>query len=197
MLKKISGGDILSVERKFKEPFQFRPYVKMVMASNSEPYTSDAGDWLIRRLQIIEFNQSFIGREDFSLEDTLKKSSNYIFWWAIEGLKRLIVRGKFNEPPSVKEKTTKYIESQDYIKGFEDFMDQQQSPAFVRETNAYKLYLLFAEYLERYEGRVKQYIPSRRKFVEDMMKAGYVLKKEGGQPTLQKEETSDVNDFEF
>jgi len=197
MLKKISGGDIISAERKFKEPFQYRPYAKIIMASNNEPYTSDIGDWLVRRLQIIEFNNSFIGREDFSLEEKLEKCSNYIFWWAVEGLKRLLKRKRFKEPDSVRVKTAQYIESQNYVSGFEEFLKTQVSPGFKQETNAYKLYILFSGYMQDYEGRMKQFVPSRKKFVEEMIKAGYALKKNGGQPILEKETTCDMNDFEF
>ncbi|MFC1607142.1 phage/plasmid primase, P4 family [Candidatus Latescibacterota bacterium] len=48
-LKQASGGDYLSCERKFKEPFPFKNYAKLIFNTNQLPRTDDKTDAFYRR----------------------------------------------------------------------------------------------------------------------------------------------------
>jgi len=195
MLKKITGGDVIAAEEKFKQTFQFRPYTKIIMASNSSPNSPDSGDWLFRRLQIIEFNRSFIGKEDFFLEKKLRKERGLFFRWACEGLLRLIKRGRFEEPVSVKAKTADFMGSINYVAGFvNEYLPMIKRPGFPVETNVINLYKIFTDYMMMAEGRSRAYVPSKRRFIEEMKQEGYMTTKIDGVSHLMK--VVDIEDDE-
>ena len=93
----ITGNDI-SAERKFGDPFDFKPNVKFIFASNKIPTFSDLNYGITRRIKIIQFYNRF-DREnpqtDIFILDKLKAELPAIVKWAIAGAKRL-VENKYN-----------------------------------------------------------------------------------------------------
>lgn len=61
VLKQLVGGDSLRAERKYKEPFQFNNYAKLIFNTNSLPKTTDKTRAFYRRLYLIEFPNRFEG----------------------------------------------------------------------------------------------------------------------------------------
>lgn len=55
MLKKLTGGDMITAQKKFKEPFKFQNYAKMLITTNKLPQTTDRSAGFYRRARIIEF----------------------------------------------------------------------------------------------------------------------------------------------
>ena len=119
-LKKLVGGDSVSMERKYEQGTSFKPFAKVIFASNHDPVARDVGNWLTRRLHMIKFNNKFasMGESgDLDLGDKLKTEREQITWWAMEGLKRLLKDG-FTLPESVKKTTNDFVESADYLNGY-------------------------------------------------------------------------------
>src|SRR4051812_14671462 len=54
-LKKLTGGDELAVEEKYKKAFSFTNYAKLIFSCNTIPKTDDETDAFFRRLIIINF----------------------------------------------------------------------------------------------------------------------------------------------
>lgn len=99
--KAIVAGDVLEAERKFKPPFSFRPYVRLIGATNHLPRLLDLSDGFFRRAVVLTFNRQFIGAEiDPALEAKLLDELPGILTWAMQGLHQLRVRGSFEIPPS-------------------------------------------------------------------------------------------------
>lgn len=106
LLKAFVSGNPMSVERKHRDPFQFRPSARTTFATNTLPRFTDKSDGLWRRLILIPFR--------FQVLDESKQNKNLIsakFWresgelpgvlnWALVGLFRLRKRGRFEEPKS-------------------------------------------------------------------------------------------------
>ena len=100
-LKSIVAGDEIEAERKFKPSFSFRPYVRLIGATNHLPRLLDLSEGFFRRAIILNFNRRFGDDErDPSLEKTLVTELPGILAWAVEGLKTLRERGGFNVPQS-------------------------------------------------------------------------------------------------
>lgn len=100
-LKAITGGDSIEAERKYKQPHTFKPYVRLIAATNNLPRLLDNSDGFSRRAVILTFNRKFSEQEkDPGLEQTLLKELPGIAVWAIEGLKGLRSAGKFELPAS-------------------------------------------------------------------------------------------------
>ena len=88
--KKIVAGEPQSAERKFKEPFEFQPFAKILFSANDFIPTKDRTHGYYRRFDILKFNRIFKTEEQKpELLQELKKEVPGIFNWALEGLKRL------------------------------------------------------------------------------------------------------------
>lgn len=98
-LKTIVGGDAVDVNRKFKEVLSsHRMLCRITMAMNEVPQLHDDAGALKRRLCLLHFPASFVGREDRTLKGRLITEAPGIAVWALEGLRRLRKTGRFTEP---------------------------------------------------------------------------------------------------
>lgn len=95
----ISGGDNVTIDRKFKEAWTGRLPTRFVMLSNELPSLKDNSPALANRFVPLMFEQSFLGREDHGLVDRIVNSElPGILNWALVGWRRLHERGRFVLP---------------------------------------------------------------------------------------------------
>ncbi len=91
----ISGEGTITVDRKFLSPVNAKLPTRFVIISNELPRLGDASGALAGRLILLRFVKTFYGREDHSLTERLLTELPGILLWAIEGWKRLQLRGRF------------------------------------------------------------------------------------------------------
>src|SRR5262249_3352621 len=88
-LKKISGDDSVSIERKFRDgAWEGHLNLLIVMFSNELPGLEDASGALASRLVVLTMTESFYGREDKQLFTKLVPELSAIFNWALDGYDR-------------------------------------------------------------------------------------------------------------
>ncbi len=98
-IKSITGEDPQNVNRKNMSFLQnVRIGVRFVVCANELFHFSDASGALTPRLLVLPFDQSFVGREDRTIEDRLKPESPGILNWSLVGLKKLRDAGGFITP---------------------------------------------------------------------------------------------------
>lgn len=97
-LLSISGEDSLSVNRKNRDAINVRMRVRVLLLSNELPQLYDTSGALADRFVIMVLPQSFLGREDTTLERRLLAELPGIFRWAAEGRQDLAERGRFIVP---------------------------------------------------------------------------------------------------
>lgn len=112
VLKEITGGDSISASRKFGQSFEFVPYAVPVFASNEYFRTSDSSIGWRRRWEVIEFTQR-VGEQGGFDEQNLFDESAGIFNLAMEGLRRLMDRGRFESPQAARDASTRLHEAAD------------------------------------------------------------------------------------
>lgn len=112
VLKEITGGDSISASRKFGQSFEFVPYAVPVFASNEYFRTSDSSVGWRRRWEVIEFSRRVDGLGGFD-EALLLEDIPGIFNVAMQGLRRLMARGKFLPPAAAVEATERLHDSAD------------------------------------------------------------------------------------
>lgn len=100
VLKEIVGGDTIAVNRKFLNTIDTQLSCRFTIATNELPRLPDNCRALERRLCLLDFLVSFIGREDVRLREKLRIEAPGIILWAIDGLKRLRQTGTFTAPKS-------------------------------------------------------------------------------------------------
>ena len=85
------SGDSITVERKNGHPYEITPKTKHFFSTNTLPEIQEDNNAVYRRFVIIEFPNSFEGKEDFDLFDklTTKEELEGIMWLLIRTAKRL------------------------------------------------------------------------------------------------------------
>lgn len=112
ILKEITGGDSISASRKFGQSFEFVPYAVPIFASNEFFRTSDNSAGWRRRWEVVEFNQRVDGGGAFD-EQVLLDDIPGIFNLAMDGLRRLMTRGRFAPPDAARDATDRLHDAAD------------------------------------------------------------------------------------
>ena len=120
VMKKVTTGDIVNVERKGKDPFDMKSYAKLIFSANKVPRINDTSTGLYRRLVIVPFKAIFSSDDDdFDpfISDKLvsEKSLEYLLQLAIGGLKRLLKNNTFSTSKSINQELEEYQEENNPI----------------------------------------------------------------------------------
>jgi putative DNA primase/helicase len=121
LLLSISGGDRQSINRKNQAFWSGKLDVRFLITTNVLPAIRDASGTIATRYILLKLTESFLGREDLSLKDTLAPELSGILNWALDGLDRLRSRGYFRTP----------VSSEDSIRELEDAAEPVR--AFLRD----------------------------------------------------------------
>lgn len=152
LMKELSGGDKIQARLIYKEPIEFKPQFKMILACNHLPAvpSDDGGTW--RRIRALEFTSRFCEHPDpnkpneFPIDKEL--SSKFPEWkehfmsMLITYYKRYVERG-IVEPDEVLECTKEYQRAND---GFLDYVEQElekQEYSFISHGDVYTCFKMW------------------------------------------------------
>lgn len=119
--KMATGGDALTVDKKFKDMFTFVNYAKLIFSANRIPTSPDDTDAFFRRWVIVNFPNRFEGEKaDKLLIDklTTPEEISGIFNVAVCGLKHLLNNGAFTAEQSMDEAREIYTRLSDSVAAF-------------------------------------------------------------------------------
>ena len=117
VLNAIISGEEVTVERKFREAFGFKPKAKICWAMNDLPRLRDANSGLFRRVKVVPVPKLRV-EVDRGLKEKIGAEAPGILNWALEGLSRLRARGHFELPNVVREATEGFKEANDVVGAF-------------------------------------------------------------------------------
>lgn len=151
--KIIVTGNYITLEFKGKYAFEFKPYVKLIFASNELPASNDKSDGFYRRMVIIPMLRKFGAngqKKDPMLFHKLKTEENMsaLLNLALKGLKDTLENNEIIEPEVAKKTKEQYQHDNNPILQFiEDATDKEyrQLPVVEgRPTNrAYEIYQIW------------------------------------------------------
>lgn len=123
IVKQLSSTDEIEGEKKYKDPFKFKPTHTLVLYTNHLPRVGamDTGIW--RRLIVIPFNATIMGGGEVKnySKYLLDNAGPYIVKWIIEGAQKAINNNfKLELPDCVKEAIEKYRADNDWMTHFLD-----------------------------------------------------------------------------
>ena len=172
--KLIVAGDPIDAERKHGHPFTFRPFSRLIYSTNKMPIAYDRSRAYFRRWLIIPFPNRFEGAEadtDILAKMTTPQELSGLLNLAIEGLRRLTERGRFEEPETVATAMDSYQQSADPLVAFLKERCACDVPgAEVGKTELYEAYTEFCheegtKYVESrsdFNTRLQQQFPEMR-----------------------------------
>lgn len=118
VLKALTGEDKIGTQHKYGKPFNFRNSAKLLFSCNTMPPIEDGGKAIFNRFLIVEFPNSFKGKENLNLRIELESELSGILNWSILGLKRLLEQGRFTESKRSAENREYYMRNSDSALAF-------------------------------------------------------------------------------
>lgn len=120
IFKKLSSGNMVNVEFKGEDPFDFSSYAKLIFSANNIPRIKDKSGAVISRLVIIPFNARFsVNDPDFDPYIKYKLITpdvmEYLILLGIEGLKRILKNQQFTVSEKVQRALHDYEENNNPI----------------------------------------------------------------------------------
>ncbi len=101
VIKRLTGEDNITVDRKNLPLATMAPAVKLIFAANAMPRFADKSLGIWRRLMVMPFRVRIPDLEqDGALTETLTAELPGILNWALDGLSRLLTRGRFTACPT-------------------------------------------------------------------------------------------------
>jgi P4 family phage/plasmid primase-like protien len=146
--KQLTGEDMISAQHKFKNPFSFHNYAKLLFACNQLPPTSDTSDAFFRRWLTLDFNQQFTDEDaDNEMLNKLGTPDNLsgLLNWAIEGYIHLREKGKFTTNTSTSENRRDWEFRSDSLKAFIFERIVKHPEGFIVKDDLYQEYGIFCE----------------------------------------------------
>lgn len=161
VVKKLSGGDSLPIEFKGVNSFNYRFPGIIVFACNDMPYLgNDKGEHFYNRFHILQCNNviSKDKQNPFIADEIFNEEKEYVFKWALEGLKRVINNGyKFTETKTISNIRESVKNEQDSVRAF--IVNNYNV------TNSHEDKVLFSDLYRKYELFCSRegYNPCKRK----------------------------------
>lgn len=148
-LKKLFSGNAIMVERKGERPYMIEPYATHIYSCNAIPRSFDKSEGFYRRWLLIPFNARFTADdEDYDpmIADkiTSDQALSYLLNIAIRGAKRLMSKGYFTEPQSVKDALEAYKADNSTVLSWID--DKDLSEDYILDKPRDVLYSEFADW---------------------------------------------------
>jgi putative DNA primase/helicase len=99
-LLSISGEDMLTIDRKYREPWTGKLPTRFLVLSNELPRFGDASGAIANRFIVLVMTESFLGKENTRLTAELMTELPGILGWSLDGLDRLARDGTLTSPQS-------------------------------------------------------------------------------------------------
>jgi len=169
VIKALTGGETLSGERKYAQPFTFRPTAKIWLGVNHNPTVSDDTFGFWRRVRLIPFNRTFSGdADDRELRDTLRQEAEGILAWAVRGCIRWQEDGLI-APSIVLQATKNYEMEEDPLTEFLQQTTKNDPDSVVLFSALYAEYKVWA----KDQGMTQRSVISGKAMGVNMKKRGY------------------------
>lgn len=124
LLKRLTGGDLVNMEMKFKNPFDASNYAKLIIASNTLPQTSDKSHGFFRRWLIIDFPNQFEEGRDPVLDIPAGEIPK-VCGKAVKLIPELLERGAFTNEGDLEQRKAKYqLRSSSIVEFINDYCNQ-------------------------------------------------------------------------
>lgn len=173
VVKKLCSTDEISAEKKYKDPFKYRPSHTLVLYTNHLPRVgvTDAGTW--RRLIVIPFNAKIEGNSDIKnyTNYLTDNAGAYIMKWIIEGAKMAMEDAyHIAQPQVVTDAIESYRQDNDWLGAFiEECCEVDDS----FEQKSGEFYQAYSDYCQR----ISEYKRGSADFYSALESAGFTRRK--------------------
>ena len=171
-VKQLCSTDEIFAEKKYKDPFSFKPSHTLVLYTNHLPRVGAMDDGIWRRMIVIPFKAKIKGKKDIKnySEYLVNKCGGYILKWIIEGAEKVIANGfAIEQPDCVKAAITKFKSDNDWLTHYLDECCIVEAGAVQKSGELYSDY-------RAYCLRVGEFARSTTEFYNALDTRGFVRK---------------------
>ena len=146
VLKKLTGGDYIPAEKKFRPPFQFVNKTKLLFSANEIPMTEDESDAFFSRLIIINFPNQFLGNKadpNLIYELTTDEELSGLLRIILRRLPTVLKEGISTASSSIDENYQKYILSSNSIRAYFEAAIEYDNDRAPSKSEVYASYKAF------------------------------------------------------
>ncbi len=168
-VKQLCSTDDVFAEKKYKDPFSFKPCHTLVLYTNHLPRVSASDDGIWRRLIVIPFNAKITGKSDIKNygEYLFDNAGESILAWVIEGARKVIeLDYQIPVPACVQNAIDEYRSQNDWFGHF--LADKCEVDDSYKESSS----ALYQTY-RNYSLDCNEYIRSTADFYFALEKAGF------------------------
>lgn len=119
LIKKIAGGELISVQAKGKDRVSLRPYATMLMATNDSLQSGDFSDGWYKRLTVLNFQKQHLDPSQVKRDQVAKMTTpaelSGILNHALAGIARLMETGHHTHSESVVDNRVKFEERNNLV----------------------------------------------------------------------------------
>ena len=174
IIKKMLGGEKITAQFKYGQPFNFMPTFTPLMSTNNKPIirATDFGTW--RRIFFIPFLNTFTEEtKDVEMPQKLAAEAAQILGWMIQGAVKLYkeYKDKLPKPKCLEEALSDYKKELDVIVAF---INDRCLPFPDMKIEAAVLYQEYKEWAKNNS----EYLFSESRFKQEVPKKGYKLEKD-------------------
>ncbi len=116
-VKDLTGGDVIRARRMREDFWEYTPTHKLVVFGNRKPRIRCVDTAIERRLRLVPFGVSFVGREDKDLSRALMGELSGVLRWLVEGCLAWQANG-IPESKAVNDATRSYLRDEDTLGQF-------------------------------------------------------------------------------
>jgi putative DNA primase/helicase len=169
-IKHMTGGNYIRCAHKFKDFFNYRPKFKVWLSSNHRLKMSVNDDAAWGRVRVIEFPNSYLGKENKLLKQQMHQPEvlRGVLAWAVQGSMKWYARGScgLDVPRSVQSTTDEARHGLDHVRRWLKASTEEDREGFVPNGD---LYVNYADWCD-HNG-----VPpmSKRELTKDLKEKGY------------------------
>lgn len=146
MLKSLVSGEMVTVQRKNKDPFQLRNYAKMIYTCNKLPIVNDKSTGFYRRLCLIEFKNPIKTFDPFFMLKIEDQDMEYLLYKSITALKTALQNNKLSETDDMYRRLESFKKEQSTCLTFlNDLGIDDETLKMASVQSVYDLYVDFCE----------------------------------------------------
>jgi putative DNA primase/helicase len=168
----IVSGETVHSEQKYEKGFDVVPVCKILWSMHEPPKINNPEDGMFRRTKIVEMPSIPEEDRDPAVREGIKSEGAGILNWALDGLERLMERGRFKIPEKVRIASNKFRDLSDIPGAFLSDMCERGPYLSGRQAlyNAYREWC----HLNGHQPKAKRFL------VEDWKRLGLTLTANSG-----------------
>ena len=161
LLKAVTGEDEVQLDRKGLPPFVGKLPLRFLIVCNTMPRLIDQSGAFMRRMVLLNFQQSFEANPDETLDARLAQELPGIVNFALRGLKDLYTERRFTQPDSGRAVLETCRRQTSPIRAFcEDCLEPAEAPTPpVKTTEVYDAYRAWCAHAGRQPINRESFIP--------------------------------------